>query len=92
MLKCHLDYDKNIATVESKGSILDAFADLIYLLNSVYNAFQSRDKRVAHEFKDVFQKIVADDESPIWEYRGQEDGITSVTIQLPDNFRPDADG
>lgn len=92
MLKCHLDKDKNIATVEVNGSVLEILADLTYLLNSVYKATQSSGKLVAFTFKDVFQNVFAADESPVWEYRGQEDGITSVTIQLPKNFSPGADG
>ena len=88
MLKCHLDTEKDIAMVESCGSIFDTIVDLTYLINDLYNAIRSSDEIVALSFKRVIQKTVAADNSPVWENRESVDGVTSVVLKLPKDFRP----
>lgn len=81
MLKCNLNKENNSAKILVEGTGLEMLADLIYLIRHVYTAIKADDPIMGNVFKDIMQRVIADDDSPVWgrleesaENGGGEDG------------------
>ena len=78
MLKIYLDADNGIEEIEYRGNAVTAVADITYLIRKIYALLTEKDRYVGKFFKETVQKVIADNDSPVW-----KDGIVSVEVKFP---------
>ena len=84
MLKCHLDYDKNIAMVAATGDVSSILTDVTYVVRVIYRSLMRDDPISAMLFKELFQACVNDDQSPV--FQTDDDGVKGVSFRIPKEF------
>lgn len=84
MLKVDLDVKKGRARIAAVGSGLDIMADLTFLIRQIY---REMDEDEAKAFKYTIQKVIADEESPVWEreekLENEPDGVKRIRFVFP---------
>ena len=82
-LKFIHEQNSDTAVLEFHGNIEDLVAEITYMIANVHTAVYGSSPGSAAAFRTFFTKIVADENSPVWQIQKQEDGVTSVCIQIP---------
>ncbi len=84
MLKVDLDAKKGRDTIAAVGSGLEILEDVTFMIREIH---KSMDPDNAKVFKELMQKCIADEESPVWEEEekdgNQTDGVKSVRFVFP---------
>lgn len=84
MLKVDLDAKKGRATIAAEGSGFEIMADLTFLVRQIYRGM---DEDEAKAFKYTIQKVIADEESPVWEreekLKNDPDGVKEIRFLFP---------
>lgn len=85
MIKVHIDADKEIGNVEISGTPFDVISEITYIISNVYSHYLAADKIIATAFQYTLQSLIVGDDSPVWEAKKvSKEGITMVTIRVPD--------
>ena len=83
MLKVDLDKKRNRVKIEAAGSGLEIIADVAVLIREIHKSMGPDSAK----FKEIMQKCIADEESPVWadeEKTGKEtDGVKRVRFVFP---------
>ena len=82
-LKFIHEQDSNTACLEFHGNVQDLVAEITYMIANVHTALHGSSREAADAFRAFLSQIVADEDSPVWQIQKQEDGVTSVCIQIP---------
>lgn len=59
-----IDGETSISRIEGSG--FDLIAAATFTLNAFYRAFAKKSEKDAGDFKLFMQKVIADDNSPVW--------------------------
>ena len=59
-----IDGETSISRIEGRGG--DLIVAAAFAVNAFYRAFEKKSEEDARDFKFLMQKLVADDNSPVW--------------------------
>lgn len=84
MLKVDLDVKNGRAKIAAAGSGLEILADVAFLIKEIHEKMDADDARM---FKELMQKCITDEESPVWDNEektgNKTDGVKSVRFVFP---------
>ena len=84
MLKVDLDTKKGRATIAEAGTGLEILADVAFLIREIHEEMDDDDAKI---FKELMQKCITDEESPVWDHEEKTgkktDGVKRVRFVFP---------
>ena len=83
MIKASVEQKKGVQILAS-GSPAELLDDLSNLVNGIYRQTAKSNSDVAAAFKAVFQLMVADKNSPLWDLEARE-SETGISMVIPNN-------
>lgn len=83
MIKASVEQKKGVQILAS-GSPAELLDDLSNLINGIYRQTAKSSTDVAAAFKAVFQLMVADKNSPLWDLEARE-SETGISMVIPKN-------
>lgn len=83
MIKASVEQKKGVQILAS-GSPAELLDDLSNLINGIYRQTAKSDSDLAAAFKDVFQHMVADENSLLWDLEARE-SETGISMVIPKN-------
>ena len=83
MIKASIGQKKGVSILAS-GSPAELLDDLSNLINGIYRQTAKSSADVAAAFKAVFQLMVADENSPLWDLEARE-SETGISMVIPKN-------
>lgn len=83
MIKASVEQKKGVQILAS-GSTAELLDDLSNLVNGIYRQTAKSNSDVAAAFKAVFQLMVADKNSPLWDL-GARESETGISMVIPNN-------
>lgn len=83
MIKASVEQKKGVQILAS-GSPAELLDDLSNLINGIYRQTAKSDSDVAAAFKAVFQLLVTDKNSPLWDLEARK-SETGISMVIPKN-------
>lgn len=84
MLKVDLDVKRNRCMIAVAGTGMDILADVGFLIGEIH---KSMDSDNAKAFKELIQKCIADEDSPVWNHEEKAgkktDGVKRIRFAFP---------